>query len=172
VLRITLNKKGFTLIELTTAIVIVSILSVMAGMGLVQIANGYVLAKNSTAAAQQAQITLTRLGKELANIDSISAATATSITYKRIYKGSGPLELSHTLAWMAADAPLTLDDDTLIDKVQAFSLVYYMYNYTNQTFTAVPYSTATAGSYAMIELTFQLKGYGDTPLIFVKRVAI
>jgi len=166
------NKKGFTMIELITAIVIIAIIGVMAGMGLVQIANGYLLAKKSTVAAQQAQIALARLGKELSAIETFSAPTATSITYKRTYKGSGPLELSHTLAWAAADQPLTLDDDTLIDKVQVFSLIYYTYNYTNQTFTTVPYSTATAGSYAMIELTFQLKGYGDIPLIFVKRVAI
>jgi type II secretory pathway pseudopilin PulG len=156
------------MIELITAIVIISIVSVMAGMGLVQIANAYLLAKKSTVAAQQAQIALTRLAKELAAIETISAATATSITYKRIYKGSGPLEQSHTLAWTAADQPLTLDDDTLIDKVQAFSLTYHKYDYVTRIFTVDIYSSATA----MIELTFRLKGYGDTPLIFVKRVAI
>ena len=163
-----LNKKGFTMIELVTAIVIISIVGALAGTGLVQIANAYLLAKKSTVAAQQAQIALTRLGKELSALETISAATATSITYKRIYKGSGPLEQSHTLAWTAVDQPLTLDGDTLIDKVQVFSLIYYTYNYTNQTFTAGSYSSGTA----MIELTFQLKGYGDTPLIFVKRVSI
>ena len=156
------------MIELITAIVIISIVSVMAGMGLVQIANGYLLAKKSTVAAQQAQIALTRLEKELSGIEVISSATATSITYKRIYKGIGPLEQSHTLAWTAADQPLKLDNDTLIDNVQSFSLTYYTYNYTTRTFTANSYLSATA----MIELTFQLKGYGDTPLIFVKRVAI
>ncbi|MFH1080775.1 MAG: prepilin-type N-terminal cleavage/methylation domain-containing protein [Pseudomonadota bacterium] len=162
------NKKGFTMIELVTAIVIISIVSVMAGMGLVQIANAYLLAKKSTVAAQQAQIALTRLGKELAAIETISAATLTSLTYKRIYKGSGPLEQWHTLAWAAADQPLTLDNDTLIDKVQSFRLTYYTYNYATRIFTADSYSSATA----MIELTFQLKGYGDIPLIFVKRTAI
>jgi prepilin-type N-terminal cleavage/methylation domain-containing protein len=163
-----LNKKGFTMIELVTAIVIISIVGVLAGMGLVQIASAYLLAKKSTVAAQQAQIALTRLGKELSGLEAISSATAMSITYKRIYKGSGPLEQSHTLAWTAADQPLTLDGDTLIDKVQNFNLTYYTYNYTNQTFTASSYSSGTA----MIELTFQVKGYGDMPLIFIKRAGI
>lgn len=162
------NKKGFTMIELVTVIVIISIVGVLSGVGLVQIANAYLLAKKSAVAAQQAQIALTRLGKELSAIESISAATATSITYKRIYTGSGPLEQSHTLTWTAADQPLTLDGNTLIDKVQNFNLTYYTYNYTNQTFTASSYSSGTA----MIELTFQLKGYGDIPLVLVKRVAI
>lgn len=152
------------MIELVTVIVIISIVGVLAGVGIVQIANAYLLAKKSAVAAQQAQIALTRLGKELSALETISAATATSITYKRIYKGSGPLEQSHTLAWTAADGPLTLDGDILIDKVQAFSLTYHnSYNA-----AAASYSGATA----MIELTFQLKGYGETPLVFVKRVAI
>jgi prepilin-type N-terminal cleavage/methylation domain-containing protein len=159
-----LNKKGFTMIELVTAIVIISIVGALAGTGLVQIANAYLLAKKSTVAAQQAQIALTRLGKELSGLETISSATLTSITYKRV----GLSEQSHTLTWTAADQPLTLDGDVLIDKVQNFSLIYYTYNYTNRTFTAGSYSSGTA----MIELTFQLKGYGDIPLIFVKRAAI
>ncbi|MDP3283128.1 MAG: prepilin-type N-terminal cleavage/methylation domain-containing protein, partial [Desulfobacterales bacterium] len=150
------NKKGFTMIELITAMVIISIVSVMAGMGLVQIGNAYLLAKKSTVSAQQAQITLTRLAKELVAIKTISAATPTSLTYSR----SG---VSHTLAWGGtADQPLTLDGDTLIDKVQSFSLTYH----NTYAAAASSYSPATA----VIELTFQLKGYSDIPLIFVKRV--
>ncbi|MFH2119867.1 MAG: prepilin-type N-terminal cleavage/methylation domain-containing protein [Pseudomonadota bacterium] len=154
------NKKGFTMIEMITAIVIISIVSVMAGMGLVQIANGYLLAKQSTVAAQQAQIALTILAKELAAIETISAATPTSLTYT--YSRAG-VSHTHTLALTTADL-LTLDGDTLIDKVQAFSLTYH----NTYSMAAASYSSATT----VIELTFQLKGYGDTPLIFVKRVAI
>jgi len=97
------------MIELITAIVIVAIISVIAGMGLVQIANAYLLAKKSTVAAQQAQIALARLSKELSALKSISVASATSMTYVQS-DGS-----SHTLAWTAADQPLTVDGDTLID---------------------------------------------------------
>jgi prepilin-type N-terminal cleavage/methylation domain-containing protein len=159
------NKKGFTMIELITAIVIISIVSVLAGMGLVNIASGYLLAKKSTVAAQQAQIVLARLSKELSGIYTIDPAQTTdkSLTYKHIGDTNW-----RKVAWTAADQPLTLDSDTLIDKVQAFSLTYYTYNYTTRIFTASSYSSATA----MIELTFQLKGYGDIPLIFVKRATI
>ena len=159
-LRVVLNKKGFTLIELTSAIVILAILSVMAGMGLVQIANGYVFAKKNAVAAQQAQIALTRLAKELTGIEAISSATATSMTYKR----TGASEVSHTLAWTAADQPLTLDGDTLIDKVQSFSVTY------RNTYggAASPYSPSTG----IIELSFQIKVYNDILLTFVQRVAL
>jgi len=145
------------MIELITAMVIISIVSVMAGMGLVQIGNAYLLAKKSTVAAQQAQIALTRLGKELAAINTISSATATALAYSRA-------GVSHTLAWAALDQPLTLDGDTLIDKVQAFSLTYH----NTYAAAASSYSSATE----VIELTFELKGYSNIPLIFVKRVAI
>jgi len=154
------------MIELITSLVIISIISVMAGMGLVQIANAYLLAKKSTVSAQQAQIVFTRLSKELAAIHTIdlSQTTATSLRYKHIGESNW-----RKIAWTGADQPLTLNideinNDTLIDKVQSFSLTY------RNTYSAAAssYSSATV----VIELTFQLKGYGDTPLIFVKRVAI
>ena len=154
------NKKGFTLIEFTTAIVIVSILSVMAGMGLVQIANGYAFAKQSAVAAEQAQVTLVRVSKELTGLETISSAATKTITYKRF----GPSEQSHTLAWISADQPLTLDGDTLIDKVQSFSLTY------RDTYGAA--ASSYSSSTAVIEITFELKGYNDIPLPFVQRVAI
>jgi prepilin-type N-terminal cleavage/methylation domain-containing protein len=159
VLRTILNKKGFTLIELTTAIVIVSILSVMAGMGLVQIANGYAFARKSAVAAEQAQIALARVAKELSAVQAISmtADMAKSLTYTRA-------GASHTLAWTSADQPLTLDNDTLIDKVQSFSLTY------RNTYGAA--ASSYSSSTAIIELTFQIKVYNDIPLTFVQRVTI
>jgi prepilin-type N-terminal cleavage/methylation domain-containing protein len=160
------NKKGFTMIELVTAIVIISIVGALAGTGLVQIANAYLLAKKSTVAAQQAQIALTRLGKELSAIHTIDQALTTDKALR--YKHIGDTNW-RKVAWTAADLPLTLNtdgvnDDTLIDKVQVFRLTYH----NNYSAAASSYSAATA----VIELTFQLKGYGDTPLIFVKRAAI
>jgi len=152
------NKKGFTLIELTTAIVIVSIISVMAGMGLVQIANGYAFARKNAVAAEQAQIALARAVKELSAVQAISLPpTATSLTYTRA-------GASHTLAWASADQPLTLDGDTLIDKVQSFSLTY------RDTYSAA--ASSYSSSTAVIELTFVIKVYNDILLTFVQRVAI
>lgn len=156
-----IRKSGFTLIELVTAILIMSIVTVMAGTGLVQIAKGYLLAKKSTVAVEQAQIALTRMAKELSGIETISTASSTSLTYTR----GGT---SHTLAWSGADQPLTLDGDTLIDKVQSFRLGYYDYNYATRTYTSLSYSQTTS----MIEVTFQIKSYDEIPLTFVQRAAI
>jgi len=163
VLRVIRNKKGFTLIELTTAIVIVSILSVMAGMGLVQIANWYAFARKNAVAAEQAQIALARLAKELSAIYTIdpdpAQTTDKSLRYKRIGDTNW-----RKVAWTSADQPLTLDGDTLIDKVQSFSLTY------RNTYGAA--ASSYSSSTAVIELTFQIKVYNDIPLTFVQRVTI
>lgn len=145
------------MIELITAMVIVSIIGVMAGMGLVQMASGYLMARTSTAIAEQSQIALTRIYKELSAVQTISTATATSITYTR----SGT---SHTLSWTGADQPLTLDGDILIGKVQSFSLTYC--NAYDE--AASSYSSATM----IIEFSLQLKGVKDATLAFTERLVI
>jgi len=153
------NRKGFTLIELTTAIIIVSILSVMAGMGLVQIANGYAFARKNAVAAEQAQIALARLAKELTAVQAINESQTSSIRLR--YSRA---DTWHTLAWDSDNKILTLDDDTLIDKVQSFSLTY------RNTYGAA--ASSYSSSTAIIELTFEIKVYNDILLTFVQRVTI
>ena len=157
------NQCGFTFLEVIMAIVIVSILSVLAGMGLIQITNAYVFARKNAVAAEQAQIALTRLTKEFSAIQSISAATATSMTYKRA-------GTSHTLAWTGADQPITLDGDILMDKVNSFNLSYYNINTVSPPFTLS--LVAINQRTAVIQMTLTINVYADTPLTFVDRVVI
>ncbi len=161
------DSRGFTLIEVVTVIIIAAILSAIAGMGLVQIANGYVFARKNAAVSQQAQVALARLVKEVSEIRSVPSATATGLTYQRINVATG-LPETHTLAWAGADQPVTLDGDALIGKVRSFSLTYYNYAYGTREFTALPYSASTM----VIEVKFQLTGYNETPLVFIERVTL
>jgi type II secretory pathway pseudopilin PulG len=148
------------------AIVIVAIISVLAGMGLVQITNAYVFAKKNAAAAEQAQITLTRLTKEFSAIQSISAVTPTSINYKR----SGT---SHTLTWAGANQPIMLDGDILMDKVNSFNLSYYTISTVSPPFTlSLVAINQNNQRTAVIEMTITINVYADTPLTFIDRVVI
>jgi prepilin-type N-terminal cleavage/methylation domain-containing protein len=162
------NKNGFTMIELITAIVIVSIISVMAGMGLVQLAKGYYLAKTSTASAQQAQIALARLTKEFSKIQSITTTTASpvSITYKRYVNEEGPGKAveDHSVSWSGQE--VKIDNDILINNVKDLNLRYY------KTYNDVSPSSIHSALTAIIEITLTIKGYSDTELTFVERVVI
>jgi prepilin-type N-terminal cleavage/methylation domain-containing protein len=162
--RLFQNQCGFTFIEVIMAIVIVAIISVLAGMGLVQITNAYVFAKQNAVAAEQAQIALTRLAKEFSAIQSISAgATATSMTYTRA-------GASHTLTWAGADQPILLDGDILMDKVSSFNLSCYNINTVSPPFTLS--LVAVNQRTAVIQMTITVNVYSGTPLTFIDRVVI
>lgn len=153
-----LNRRGFTLIELIAVLVILGIISVLGSMGLVEITRGFIFSKKNAAAAGQSQVAVARFVKEFSAIQSIASATDKSITYTRT-----PGE-THTVSWTAENQPVTLDGDILIENVQSFSLAYYnSYNG-----SAAAYSSSTV----VIQVTLVIKGYDDTPLTFVDRVAI
>ncbi|MGO9139497.1 MAG: type II secretion system protein J [Syntrophales bacterium] len=65
---------GFTLIEIIVSLLILAILGVIAGRGMLEMANGYMLSKKNTAAAQLGQITVDRLKKEFSSITSTSTS--------------------------------------------------------------------------------------------------
>ena len=79
------NKKGFTLVEMIAALVVLGFLA--AGLS-VMISNGvqaYVNNRRSAEAAQKAQFAMRRITRELLDLTSISAASGNSITYESLY---------------------------------------------------------------------------------------
>lgn len=75
------HQSGFTLIETIVVLVMVGIMAAVAGMGLIQITQGYIFSRLNAATAQKGQIAMARITKELGTITSVTAATANSITY-------------------------------------------------------------------------------------------
>jgi type II secretory pathway pseudopilin PulG len=152
-----LNKKGFTLIEIITSLIIIMIISVIAGMGLIQISKGYVFFKKNSSTAQQGQIAMTRLKKEISNIKSVTSGTATSITFTR--SSGGP---AITISWAGGNSPLLIDGDTLAQPLTSFNLTYYdSYNSSASSYTS---------STSIIEITLQLRGAEDAMIEFKDRV--
>ncbi|MCP3876708.1 MAG: prepilin-type N-terminal cleavage/methylation domain-containing protein [Desulfobacteraceae bacterium] len=75
------NKKGFTLVEIIVTMILVSILSAGAGMGIVAITQGYLYAGKNGQMAQKTNIAMKRMSRELQDIYFVSAASASSITF-------------------------------------------------------------------------------------------
>jgi prepilin-type N-terminal cleavage/methylation domain-containing protein len=151
------NEKGFTLIEIIVSIVVMTIIAIIAGVGLVEISKGYVFSKKNDVITQQSQIAMTRLKKEFNNIKTVTSGTATSITFTRSSDGS-----THTIFWAGGNSPLSIDRDTLIWPVTLFSLTYYdSYNA-----SASSYSASTS----IVEIVLQLVGAENTPMNFADRV--
>jgi hypothetical protein len=138
-----------------------TIIAVAAGVGLVEITKGYIFSKKNAFIAQQGQIAVARLKKELSNIKSvIGIPTTTSIQFVRSSDSS-----IHTVSWAGGSNPLLLDNgDTLVTPVTSFNLNFY------QKFddaSASPYSSTTT---SMIEMTLQLKGAENAVINFTDRV--
>ena len=157
--KVLINQKGFTLIEIIVSIVVMTIITVIAGVGLVEISKGYVFSKKNAIITQQGQIAMARLKKELSNIQSVTSVTATppSITFTR----SSDTTI-HTISWAGGNNPLLVDGDTLIGPVTSFSLTYYdFYNS-----SASSYSASTS----IIEIMLQLVGAENSPVNLTDRV--
>jgi prepilin-type N-terminal cleavage/methylation domain-containing protein len=85
------NEKAFTLIEVIVSLVLIGILSAIAGLGLVQITQGYIFAKQNAETVQKAQIAMTRIVKELGaatRIETDTLPTTARIKYTRTGTGS------------------------------------------------------------------------------------
>lgn len=76
------QEKGYTLVEVITALVLVGVIGVFSSIFLVSAVKGYLFTKEASNSAFNAQISMNRIGLELRAINSMPQFTAnTSITY-------------------------------------------------------------------------------------------
>jgi prepilin-type N-terminal cleavage/methylation domain-containing protein len=160
-----INRKGFTLIEILVSLVVMSIIAVIAGVGLVEISKGYVFSKKNAVTTQQGQIAMARLKKEFSNIQLVTSSSASSITYRRCSDSSPPCGTLKdvTIFWDSDSSSLWIDSDILVRPVTNFNIAYYDF-----------YNGASSPSYSntrsIIEITLQLRAAEDTPVNLTDRV--
>jgi len=166
-----LNEKGFTLIEVVVTLILVGITAALAGMWIVNVANGYVFAKMNADTAQKAQLAMTRLTKELSAAQSISSSGADNISFSRVDALNTTTGLFSTASVVISKSgeQLLLNGHPLTERVHTFNL-----NYCNHELDALPTCSgqwsATANA-RVIEITLTLVGANNEQSTFMKRVA-
>ncbi len=159
--------------EIIVSIVIITILGVISGRGLLEIAQGYVLSRKNATVTQQGQITASRLKKEFSSIKSITCGGANIITYK---SNRNPSE-DVTIYWAGGNNPLMLKTasdctvcigscaggDKLAENVSDFTLSYCTTT-ANCSATFPNNPNFTEATISLVKVTLKLKGYDDTPI--------
>ena len=134
-----IRDSGFTMIEVIVSLVLFGIIALVAGMGIVSFAKGYVFTRDSTHMAQKAQLAMARLNREFMEITNIAAKDDTQpdpllrhpyVIYDNI-SGRHAIAKDGNVIKMFFNLPsaqLTLPptgDNTLIDNVDSLTLSYY-----------------------------------------------
>ena len=82
------KQSGFTLFEIIITLILVGIVSAVAGLGIVSFVEGYLFVKDNSIVAGKAQVALARITRELIDLHSIpsptSNAATTSITFDKV----------------------------------------------------------------------------------------
>jgi prepilin-type N-terminal cleavage/methylation domain-containing protein len=138
---------GFTLIEMIASLSIVGILAAIAGVGLVQLTEGYLLSRSGSERAQKAQLAMMRMVKEFNNIVDVPAGSTIAIRFDSFHADEAfDTTRSFSLAWNGtAGDPLVLTcldcpggnlSAPLVDQVVSFGLSYIHYDAAGNLITA------------------------------------
>jgi len=125
---------GFTLVELIIVLLLVAVISALAGLGIVTGLKGYVFAKENASITQKAQLTMSRLSRELLESADITVANAGAATFQYLdgYRSLGIVGTGTNKEIKIVDGAtsslLPPDDtrgDVLINNVNSFTITYY-----------------------------------------------
>ena len=155
----TLNKNGFTLIEIIISLVLIGIIAAVVGMSSVHMVKSFLFSEKNVDTLLKGQIAITRMEKELNNVKKVSASSANSITFTS-YRDTDPK--THTIS-LNTNNELLLDADKLTDSVSSFSMAYY------DNYNSAARTTFVAGT-KIIEITLTLTGTDNVTSEFKARI--
>jgi prepilin-type N-terminal cleavage/methylation domain-containing protein len=144
------KEAGFTLIEVIASLIIVGILTAVAGMGLVQVLRGYSTTRENARMSQQAQVAMSRIAKEIIELMDIPTASTVNTLYIKNIDGNRSLGLNtadNTIRINATGGAIAAGD-ILVEGVNAFTLTYWAGD------PAVSSSTWTPGTNNIQQLKF------------------
>ena len=173
------DEKAFTLIEVIVSLILAGIIAVVAGLGLVQVSQGYIFAKQNAETMQKIQVAMNRIVKELAAAQpqnststAITAAGTTSVSYTRPASiGSSTfvantISISGTLVQMSGNT-----SGTIINNVVANSSSFAYFDTNGAALTAPVTGTALA-RIRRIDITLRVTGADNLTSQFTNSVWI
>lgn len=156
------GEKGFSLVEIIVAMVILGILAVFITTGTVRIIEGYFFSRDNSDTAMRGQIAATRISKELRSIEKINSGVKRSMSYS--YNRNGKTVSGRTLFWSGTtSSPLMLDQNILVDNVTDFEIIYYQDNKDKG-------SNTWNKNKKLIGITLKLEGASDHISLFSTRI--
>ena len=123
------RQQGFTLIEMIAVLILVGMMSAVAGLGIVKYVQGYLFAKDNAAISANAQLAIARINRELLdcyNCSGTSGASAVAVPFSNTL-GNRYIRLSSINCNSGNCIQLSSDNvtyDTLLDNVGAFTMTY------------------------------------------------
>lgn len=121
----TASSRGFTLIEVIVSLILVGIMSSVAGMGIVSATKAFIFTKEVAEISQKSQLAMSRLTKSIANWTSFTTTLGNQLTLTRNDTITGET-VTETYSYSGNALSLTVGGvtDVLCDGLTAFNLEY------------------------------------------------
>lgn len=158
-------KKGFTLIEVVVSLLIAAILMGMAGLGMVQVARGFVQTREAGELAQKSDFVLTRIRKSVRNLMDVNSASATTLSLSRLDSNQAPV----TDIFSYSGTTLSLGDGItsapLMEGISAFEFQYF--DEDNNVWNP---ATDSIGELAFVDVSLTMAGDEGVSVAFSERI--
>ncbi|MBZ2173512.1 type II secretion system protein J [Nitratidesulfovibrio sp. SRB-5] len=169
-----MNAKGFTLIEIIVVLMLVGMLAAVAGVGIATGARSFVTAREASDLAQEAQLAMDRLTREIVELVDIPANSSSTLLVLRNVGARGAAQFDRSIQYVSNARAIRIADgrggaangDTLIDNVTAFSLTYWQEDASSTSWAA----NTDARLLSAIDVDFTLTAPGGTTRQFVNRI--
>lgn len=169
-----MNAKGFTLIETVVVLMLTGLLAAVAGVGIVTGARSFVDAREASELAQEAQLAMDRLTREIVELVDVPANSTSTLLVIRNVGAQGTAQFNRSIQYVANAQAIRVADgtggaangDTLIDNVTAFGLTYWQEDTSSTTWA----STTDSRLLSAIDVTFTLTAPGGTTRTFTNRI--
>ena len=159
------SEKGFTLVEVVASLLIAAILMGMAGLGVVQVARGFVQTREAGELAQKSDFVLTRIRKSVRNLMGVNSTSATTLSLSRLDSNQAPV----TDIFSYSGTTLSLGDGTtsapLMEEISAFQFQYF-----NEDNNAWNPATDPIGELAIVDVSLTMTGDQGVSVAFSERI--